>query len=200
MTAERAAGPRGALTGLRVVELCDERGAFAGKLLADMGAEVIKVEPPAGDATRRYGPFLDDDAGIERSLYFWHYNTSKLGVTLDLDQEAGRGLFRRLVAGAGMLIESERPGRLADRALDYPDLRPLNPALIMVSITPLRPLRAARRGAGDRPHAARRRRAGMELWLRRPLVAPGAGRRRPGLPDRLPLRGHVRAGGAIAPR
>ncbi len=136
MTAERAAEPRGALTGLRVVELCDERGAFAGKLLADMGAEVIKVEPPGGDATRRYGPFLDDDPGPERSLYFWHYNSSKLGVTLDLDQEAGRELFRRLVAGADMLIESERPGRLADLALDYADLRPLNPALIMVSITP----------------------------------------------------------------
>ena len=135
MTTPPPDGP-GALAGLRVVELCDEKGALAGKLFADMGAEVIKVEPLAGDPTRSYPPFLDDEPGLERSLYFWHYNTSKLGVTLDLEQEAGRDLLRRLVASAGVFIESERPGRLAEIGLDYADLRPLNESLIMVSITP----------------------------------------------------------------
>ncbi len=124
------------LEGLRVVELCGERGAFAGKLLADMGAEVVKVEPPAGDATRAYPPFLADQPGPDRSLYFWHYNTSKSGVTLDLEQAAGRDLFRRLVAGADFLLEDQDPGRMAALGLDYPDLAPANPGLVYVSITP----------------------------------------------------------------
>ncbi len=126
----------GPLAGIRVIELCDEKGAFAGKLFADMGAEVVKVEHPAGDPTRAYGPFLEDQPGPERSLWFWHYNTSKLGVTLDIDQPEGQVLFRRLVAGADILIESEPPGRLATLGLDYADLQPANPGLIMVSITP----------------------------------------------------------------
>src|SRR5829696_3128392 len=84
------------MTGLRVVELCDEKGAFAGKLVADMGAEVIKVEPPGGDPTRGYAPFAEDRPGPERSLWFWHYNTSKRGVTLNIDHEAGRDVLLRL--------------------------------------------------------------------------------------------------------
>lgn len=131
-----AAGASGPLAGLRVLELCDERGAFAGKLLADMGAEVIKLEPPAGDPTRAYGPFVDDMPDPERSLWFWYYNTSKRGVTLNLDCDAGRDLFRRLARDADLFVESEPPGALAALGLDYPDLQPLNPRLIMVSITP----------------------------------------------------------------
>src|SRR5262249_2004196 len=126
----------GPLAGLRVVELCDEKGAFAGKLFADMGAEVIKVEPPAGDPTRGYAPFVADTADAERSLYFWHYNTSKRGVTLDIGQEKGRDLLRRLIAGADLFLESEPPGRLAELGLDYASLQSLNHRLIMVSITP----------------------------------------------------------------
>jgi crotonobetainyl-CoA:carnitine CoA-transferase CaiB-like acyl-CoA transferase len=125
-----------ALGGLKVIELSSERGALAGKLLADMGAEVIVVEPPAGDPMRGYEPFLDDEPGPERSLYWWHYNTSKLGVTLDLEDEADRSGFRQLVAHADLLIECEAPGRLAQLSLDYPDLREGNPDLIHVSITP----------------------------------------------------------------
>ncbi len=80
----------GALTGLRVVELASEHGAFAGKMLADLGAEVVLVEPHDGHATRRFEPFLDDIPGVERSLWWWHYNTGKLGVTLDLDDATDR--------------------------------------------------------------------------------------------------------------
>jgi crotonobetainyl-CoA:carnitine CoA-transferase CaiB-like acyl-CoA transferase len=127
----------GPLAGLRVVELCDEKGAFAGKLLADMGAEVIKIEPPAGDATRGYGPFLDDRPDPEGSLWFWHYNTNKRGVTLDLDDERGRALLKRLIVEtADVFLESMPPGQMAELGLDYPDLQPLRPALLMVSVTP----------------------------------------------------------------
>ena len=126
----------GALSDLRVIELSSECGAFAGKLLGDMGAEVIVVEPPEGGSLRACGPFLDDEPGPERSLSWWHYNTSKLGVSLDLESETERERFRRLVASADLLIECEAPGRMAELGLDYSDLQKLRQDLIMVSITP----------------------------------------------------------------
>src|SRR5579885_625513 len=89
-----------ALSGIRVIELASERIAFAGKLLADMGADVILVEPPGGDPARSYGPFADDQPGPERSLWWWHYHTSKRGVVLDLDQAADRARLKALVASA----------------------------------------------------------------------------------------------------
>ena len=96
----------GALAGIRVVELAGEASAYAGLLLAGMGAEVIVVEPPDGHHTRGFEPFLDDDPDPERSLWWWHYNASKLGVTLDLGDEDDRNRFRSLVAtrrcGAGI--------------------------------------------------------------------------------------------------
>ncbi len=122
--------------GLRVIELCEEIGEFAGKLLADMGADVIKVEPPGGSRTRSYAPFLDDVPHPDRSLFFWHYNTSKRSVALDLDGEEGREAFRKLVAGADVLVEDRAPGWLAERGLDYDDLRGDNPGLIHCAITP----------------------------------------------------------------
>ena len=126
----------GPLADLRVVELCDEAGELAGKLLADMGADVVKVEPPGGCRTRGYEPFLDDEPHPERSLYFWHYNTSKRSLLLDLEQDEGREAFRRLVAAADILVDDQPAGRLAELGLDYEDLRPLNERLIMASITP----------------------------------------------------------------
>jgi crotonobetainyl-CoA:carnitine CoA-transferase CaiB-like acyl-CoA transferase len=125
-----------ALKGLRVLELSNERIAFAGKLLADMGADVILIEPPGGDPARNYGPFLDDQPGPERSLWWWHYHTSKRGVVLDLDAAKDRERFRGLVAGADLVLESEGPGRLAGLGLDYADLAALRPDLIHVSMTP----------------------------------------------------------------
>lgn len=128
--------PAPALDGLRIIELTDEKGVWAGKLLADMGANVIKIEPPNGDPTRSYAPFLDDEPGPERSLYFWHYNTSKRGITLEIETEQGRALFKRLVEGADAVVESQRPGRLRDLGIDYADVQESNPGLIWVSITP----------------------------------------------------------------
>jgi crotonobetainyl-CoA:carnitine CoA-transferase CaiB-like acyl-CoA transferase len=123
-----------ALGGIRVIELSHERSAFAGKLLADMGADVIVVEPPRGSALRRWGPFVDDVPDPERSLAWWHYNTSKRGVVIDLEADAGRAQLRQLVARADLVLEAEDPGRLAERGLDYEDLA--RPELIWVSVTP----------------------------------------------------------------
>jgi len=125
-----------ALAGLRVIELSNERGALAGKLLADMGAEVVVVEPPGGARMRSYEPFLRDEPGPERSLYWWHYNTSKLGVSLDLDTEDDRGRLRQLIEGADVLIECEEPGRLASLGLDPASVQAAAPRLVYVSITP----------------------------------------------------------------
>ncbi len=125
-----------ALSGLCVVELCGERGAFAGKLFADMGADVVKLEPPGGDPTRNYPPFLEDRPGPTRSLYFWTYNTNKRSITLDLDREEGRDVCRRLLERADLLIEDRDPGTMASLGLEYADVASLNPGIIYVSITP----------------------------------------------------------------
>ena len=124
------------LQGVRVLELSHERIAFAGKLLADMGADVILIEPPGGDPARQYPPFLNDQPGPDRSLWWWHYHTSKRGVVLDLDQPADRDRFKALVAQADMVIESEPGARLAALGLDYADLRQLRENLIHISMTP----------------------------------------------------------------
>ncbi len=130
---ESAQGP---LTDLRVIEYCDEAGAWAGKLFADLGADVVKVEPPGGNRTRSYPPFAHDEAHPDRSLVYWHSNTSKRALTLDLDRNGGREIFRKLAAEATIVLEDQPPGRMAELGLDYADLAALNPGLIMVSITP----------------------------------------------------------------
>src|SRR5712691_12458803 len=99
------AGP-GMLAGVRVIEISDERAEYTGLLLAGLGAEVIKIEPPEGNATRRIGPFLEDQPGLERSLYFWNYNRNKKSVALDLRQAAAREHLLRLVAGADILLDA----------------------------------------------------------------------------------------------
>src|SRR6185436_15659148 len=107
-----------------------------GKLLADMGADVILVEPPGGDPARNYPPFAGDEPGAERSLWWWQYHTSKRGVVLDLDQPGDRERFRALIASADVLLESEPGARLAELGLDYDDLKGLRADLIHVSMTP----------------------------------------------------------------
>ena len=136
MTAPTPDGPvRGPLADLRVVELQSEAGAFAGKLLADMGADVVSVEPPGGAATRDLPPFLDDDPHPERSLHFWHYNLNKRAVTLDWTRPAGRDLLLRLLDGADALLEAEGPGALDAHGLGDDVLRADRPGLIHVSMT-----------------------------------------------------------------
>ena len=102
----------GPLDGVRVVELTHEHVAWAGKLLADLGADVVVVEPPGGSPQRSFEPFLDDEPGPERSLWWWHYNTSKRSVVADLAADRERDRWR-CVADADVFIEGEAPGTLA---------------------------------------------------------------------------------------
>src|SRR6266700_2984798 len=100
-----SAGP-GMLAGLRVIEIADERAEYTGLLLAGLGAELIKIEPSEGNATRRIGPFLGDKPGLERSLFFWNYNRNKKSVVLDLEQPAGREHLMCLLGGADILLDA----------------------------------------------------------------------------------------------
>jgi benzylsuccinate CoA-transferase BbsE subunit len=114
----------GPLAGLRVVELCDELGQLAGKLLADMGADVIKVEPPSGSSARAIGPFVDDLPGPNRSLNFWYHNTNKRSVILDLETNEGQAAWRSLVATADVVIEDRAPGSLDMLGLGHRSMLP----------------------------------------------------------------------------
>ena len=126
----------GPLHGLRVLEVGDEKGQWCAKLMADLGADVVKIEPPGGGTARQVGPFLDDLPHRERSIYFWHYNTSKRGITLNLETEDGRGIFRRLASTADVVLETMPPGYLPLLGLGYEALRAENPNLVMCSLTP----------------------------------------------------------------
>lgn len=128
--------PDGALSHLRVLDLADEKGVYCAKLLADMGADTIKVEPPGGDPTRRFGPFVDHDPHPERSLFFFQYNTNKRGITLNLEHAEGQRLFKALLKTADVVVESFSPGHLARLGCAYDDLRQVNPGIVMASITP----------------------------------------------------------------
>jgi crotonobetainyl-CoA:carnitine CoA-transferase CaiB-like acyl-CoA transferase len=129
-------GAPGPLAGLQVVELASEWTAYAGKLLADLGAEVVLVESPEGASMRRYGPFEGDCPDPERSLWWWHYQTSKSGMSLDLVDPTDARTLRALMRRADIVLEGESPGRLASLGLDHPELRSHAPAVIWVSITP----------------------------------------------------------------
>lgn len=131
-------GSRGAgmLAPYRVLDLTDDRGVLCGKILADLGADVIQVEPPHGNPARRIGPFHRDEIDPEGSLFWWAYAANKRSITLDITTADGRALLRRLVETADFLIESGAPGELPALGLGWEALAAINPALIMVSITP----------------------------------------------------------------
>ena len=130
------ANPSGPLTGYRVLDLGGPLSLHCAKLLADMGADVIKVESPAGDESRRVPPFKDDAPHPEKSLYFLHFNTNKRGITLDVEKPDGREILLELCKKADVLIETYRPSRAKELRLTYQDLSAVNPALIVASITP----------------------------------------------------------------
>lgn len=121
----------GVLAPYRVLDLTDESGFSCGKILADLGADVVKIEPPGGDAARRIGPFPGDRPDPNKSLYFTSYNAGKRGITLNVESARGRDLLSRLASKADFLIETFPPG-----TLDFQMLHQLNPRLIVVSITP----------------------------------------------------------------
>ena len=124
------------LNDCRILDLTDENGLLCGKILADLGADVIKIEPPRGSAARKLGPFYGNEPDPEKSLYWFAYNSNKRGVTLDIEKPDGRELFRRLAETADVVIESFRPGYLDKLRLGYQDLCAVKPDIILTSITP----------------------------------------------------------------
>ena len=124
------------LQGYRVLDLTDERGHLCGKVLGDLGADVIKIEPPGGDPTRNNGPFYHDIPDPEKSLYWFFSNLNKRGITLNIETSDGKELFKKLVKKADFVIESFAPGYMESLGLGYEDLQAINPGIIMTSITP----------------------------------------------------------------
>ena len=123
------------LSGYRVLELGDN-AIFGGKLLSDLGAEIIKVEMPGGDTARNLGPFYQDVPHPDRSLFWLSYNTSKKSITLSLKTATGQELFKKLVRKSDFVLESYRPGYMESLGLGYSTLCEINPRIVMTSITP----------------------------------------------------------------
>jgi crotonobetainyl-CoA:carnitine CoA-transferase CaiB-like acyl-CoA transferase len=119
----------------RALDLTNEKGLLCGKILADLGADVIKIEKPGGDPARNIGPFYQDIPDPEKSLFWFAYNTNKRGITLNIETADGRGIFKRLIETTDVVIESFDPGYLNRLGLSYSELSKLNPRLIMTSIT-----------------------------------------------------------------
>ena len=124
------------LSPYRVLDLTDEKGQLTGKLFGDLGADVIKVEKPGGDPSRNLGPFYHDEVDPEKSLNWFAFNTSKRGITLDIEKSEGQELFKKLVKTADFVIESFPPGYMDNLGLGYSDLEKVNPGIIMAAITP----------------------------------------------------------------
>lgn len=167
----------GLLAGLRVLDVTDERGHQAGRILSDLGADVIKVEPPGGDPLRARGPFAGAEADSERSLAFLAANAGKRSIVLDLaGSDADRDTFRRLVGTADVVIETHRPGAMGDWGLGYESLRrslpAAHPGLVYCAITPF---------GQTGPYAGY---AAHDLVL----VAMGGNASMTGSPERPPLR------------
>jgi crotonobetainyl-CoA:carnitine CoA-transferase CaiB-like acyl-CoA transferase len=124
------------MEGVKIIDLtCYTTGPFGTRILADYGADVIKIEPPTGDPARRIGPFYHDEPDLEKSGLFLFLNTSKRSVTLDVTTEAGKDILRRLVREADVLMENYPPGYLPSLGLGYGDLSRVNPKLVYTSIT-----------------------------------------------------------------
>ena len=124
------------LTGYRVLDLAGPLGLHCTKLLADMGADVVKIEPPGGDEARHHPPFKDDLPHPEKSLYFLHFNTNKRGITLDITAPEGQAIFLELARKADVVLETFRPGRMDELRIGYEKLRAENPGLVYAAITP----------------------------------------------------------------
>jgi len=127
-------GKDGFLGNIRILDLADEKASFCSKLLADLGAYVIKVEKPGGDSSRKIGPFLENLTHPERSLFFHYNNTNKLGITLNIENSAGREIFFRLIKRADVVVETFPTGYLEELGLGFEVLSEINPGLILVSV------------------------------------------------------------------
>ena len=124
------------LSAYRVLDLTDAKAFLCGRILGDLGADVIKIEPPGGDPERLVGPFHHDTPDPDRSLSYWAYNTNKRSMTLDLGRPSDRRTFLRMAAAADFVIESKPVGYLRSLGLGYDDLRRSNPSLVMTAVSP----------------------------------------------------------------
>jgi benzylsuccinate CoA-transferase BbsE subunit len=129
-------GESALLAPYRVLDLTNEKGMFSGKVLASLGAEVIKIEPPGGDPERSRPPFYKDINHPEKSLYYLAFNNNKKSITLNINTSYGRDIFRKLVKISDFVIESFYPGHMDELGLGYLELSKINPGIIMTSITP----------------------------------------------------------------
>ena len=136
MTAPDLNKKPGALTGCRVLDLTTPLGHLCGKILGDLGADVIKVEPPAGDAGRYRRPFYYDGRGDAHSLFWLAYNNNKRSVTLNLETGDGREIFRRMARKSDFVLESYPPAYLDSLGLGHEALLKENPRLVVTAITP----------------------------------------------------------------
>jgi benzylsuccinate CoA-transferase BbsE subunit len=125
-----------ALTGVRVLDLSGLAGQYCGKQFADLGADVILIEPVEGSPVRREGPFLDDRTHVEFSLQFTYFNAGKRGAAIDLERPEGQRIVRQLAKDVDLVIESEKPGLMERRGLGFSSLAASNPKLVMTSVTP----------------------------------------------------------------
>ena len=107
------------LTGLRILDLTDQKAAFCSKLLADLGAYVIKVEKPGGDSSRNAGPFKGNKHHPEKSLSFFYNNTGKKGITLNIEHKERKNIFLALVKKNDVIVESFSPGYLEKQGLGF---------------------------------------------------------------------------------
>jgi benzylsuccinate CoA-transferase BbsE subunit len=123
------------LNNYRVLDLTDEKGSLCGKILGDLGADVIKVEKPTGDVSRRIGPFFHDMPDPEKSLNWFALNSSKRGITLNIEDPEGKEIFKKLADTADVIIESFAPGYMDTLGIGYAALSARNPRLIITSIT-----------------------------------------------------------------
>ena len=124
------------LSPFRVLDLTDDKGFLCGKILGDLGADVIKIERPGGDASRNLGPFYHDIPDPEKSLYWFAYNANKRGITLNIETTDGQEIFMQLVNTAHFIIESFPPGYMDRLGLGFSNLSAINSGIIMTSITP----------------------------------------------------------------
>lgn len=124
------------LNSYRVLDLSDEKGSYAGEILAGFGADVIKIEPPSGSPARNIGPFYHDIPDPEKSLRWFAYNRNKRGMTLNIETSDGQEIFKRLIKNAHFVIETYPPGYMESVGLAYDSLSQINPAIIVCSITP----------------------------------------------------------------
>ena len=124
------------LEGCRVLDLTEGGRMLCGKLLGDLGADVVKIEPPGGSASRNEPPFYQDIADPEKSLEWLYLGINKRSITLSLKTDASRDIFKRLVANADFVIESFDPGYMDSLGLGYGELEKINPGVVVCSITP----------------------------------------------------------------